>query len=125
MAQAKENLNDFINDSIEFQKNCTFQYLMYFDVLIPIEFKTKKNEAIYYRQEIAINNININEELKQLSPEFLKRDNQYDYQNNYDEESDIILNKSESSDGKNINKNLRMSSRNIHITKKSLNRLKK
>ena len=115
MAATKEHLDDFQNDSIEFQKNCTFQYLMYFDVLIPIEFKNKKNDAIYYRQEIAINNINIKEELKQLAPKYLQRTEFYGYKNNdqYDE------NNSESSDGNNYNYNhtLRISTRNIQITK--------
>ena len=97
MSATKEHLDDFQNESIEFQKNCTFQYLMYFDVLIPIELKNKKNDPIYYRQEIAINNINIKEELKQLAPKYLQRGVLYGYKNNeqYDE------NNSESSGGNN------------------------
>ena len=120
MSITKEHLEDFQNDSMKFQKSCTFQYLLYFDVLIPIELKTKKNEAIYYRQEIAINNINLKEELKQLSPKYLRKIEYYGYNNN---DSGDDLNESESSveKQKNPNKNfnlfLRMSTRNIQINK--------
>ena len=125
MSSTKEHLDDFQNESIEFQKNCTFQYLMYFDVLIPIEYKTKKNEAIYYRQEIALNNININEELKVLAPKYFQRNDFYGYKNNIENAMDEgALNKSDSSGEKgnnnnnfNYNHTLRISTRNIQIPK--------
>jgi len=125
MGITKEHFEDFQNESIDFQKKCTFQYLMYFDILIPIENKTRKNEAVYYRQEIAINNININEELKQLSPKYLQRGEYYGFKDDIENESDNGINKSESSSEKNNNKKmtieynhtLRMSTRNIQISK--------
>ena len=123
MSNTKEHINDFQNNSIEFQKNCVFQYLMYFDVLIPIEFKTKKNEAVYYRQEIALNNININDELKALAPKYIQRNDFYGYKNNNENGmEDGGLNKSDSSADKlnnnlNYNHTLRISTRNIQISK--------
>ena len=120
MSATKESFNDFQIDSLQFQKSCTFQYLLYFDVLIPIEFKTKRNEPIYYRQEIAINNINLKQEIKDLSPKYLKKNEFYGYQNNDSKEE---LKKSELSEGKtqnrnlNFNRTLRISTRNIQIPK--------
>ena len=123
MGMTKDNFEDFKKNSIEFQQNITFQYLMYFDALIPIEFKNKKNEAVYYRQEIAINNINIKEELKQLAPKFNQRNYFIRFKNN-DNESEEGQNKSESSGGRgknqkmninNLNSPLRVGIRNIQI----------
>ena len=80
MGEDKKSFDDFQNESIEFQKNCIFQYLMYFDVLIPIELKTKKNKTVYYRQELAINHINLNEEIKQAHPKFYRNDDNDDFE---------------------------------------------
>ena len=125
MGATKDQFDYFQNESVEFQRNCTFQYLMYFDVLIPIEFKTKKNDAVYYRQEIAINNIDIEEELKQLNPKYLQRSEFYGYKNNNDNDIEEG-NKSESSKGRDKGEEnnyrpyknyLRNSTRNIQIFK--------
>jgi len=128
MGDDKKSFDDFKNESIEFQKNCTFQYLMYFDVLIPIELKTKKNKTVYYRQELAINNINLNEEIKQAHPKFYRNadndgdDFEYDEFNNTEnneeqkDKSSESKNKSQSNDSKKSKKNL---------TKNKLEELKK
>ena len=107
MGDEKKQFDDFQNESVEFQKNCVFQYLMYFDVLIPIDPSKRKNETIYYRQELAINNINLNEEIKQVYPKFFGNNNgDYEFDNssdnlgpnNIEEQS----NNSKSSDNNNI-----------------------
>ena len=119
MGITKEHFDDFQNESIEFQRKCTFQYLMYFDVLIPIENKYKKNDSVYYRQEIAINNINVKEELKQLAPKYLQK-SEYFYKSQIENLSEDGLYKAESSGGNKkmeYNRNLRISTRNIQITK--------
>ena len=85
MGDEKKQFDDFQNESVEFQKNCVFQYLMYFDVLIPIDPSKRKNETIYYRQELAINNINLNEEIKQVYPKFFGNNNgDYEFDNSSD-----------------------------------------
>lgn len=56
---------------------------MYFDILIPMEFKNKRNEAVYYRQEVAINNINLKEGFKQLALKYSKKNELYNYKNNF------------------------------------------
>ena len=115
----KEHFDDFQNESIEFQKNCTFQYLMYFDVLIPIDLKNKKLEPVYYRQEIAINNINIDKELENLAPKYLQRGEYYGYKTNLNAQEEA-LNKSNINGGNNnlnYNRTLRSSGRNFQIKK--------
>ena len=97
MGDDKKQFEDYQNESIEFQKNCTFQYLMYFDVLIPLDLKIKKHEAVYYRQELAINNINLKEEIKRAHPNFFRNED-----DDYDFEDYSIHNKEEQSiDSKN------------------------
>ena len=100
MGEDKKQFEDFQNESFEFQKNCTFQYLMYFDVLIPLELKTKKHETIYYRQELAINNINLKEEIKRAHPNFFRsEDDDFDFEeysnNNIEDQSNNSKNSSE------------------------------
>ena len=100
MGEDKKQFEDFQNESFEFQKNCTFQYLMYFDVLIPLDLKTKKHETIYYRQELAINNINLKEEIKRAHPNFFRsEDDDFDFEeysnNNIEDQSNNSKNSSE------------------------------
>ena len=85
MGDEKKQFDDFQNESVEFQKNCVFQYLMYFDVLIPIDPTKRKSETIYYRQELAINNINLKEEIKESHPKFFRNNNgDYEFDNSSD-----------------------------------------
>ena len=119
MGITKEHFDDFQNESIEFQKKCTFQYLMYFDVLIPIDIKNKKLEPVYYRQEVAINNINIDKELENLAPKYLQRSEYYGYKTNMNGPEEI-LNKSNISGGNNnlnYNHTFRISGQNFQIKK--------
>ena len=84
MGEDKRQFEDFQNDSFEFQKKCTFQYLMYFDVLIPIEIKSRKSETVYYRQELAINHIDFKEAIKQSHPKFFRNNEDDDLEFNDD-----------------------------------------
>ena len=98
MGDDKKQFDDFQNESVEFQKNCTFHYLMYFDVLIPLDLKTKKHETVYYRQELAINNINLKEELKRALPNlFMNEEDEFEEysNNNIEEQSNNSKNSSE------------------------------
>ena len=104
MGEEKKQFEDFQNESIDFQKNCTFQYLMYFDVLIPIEPQLK-NDTVYYRQELAINNINLKEEIKQAHPKFYRNNDNYEFDEMSEMDINNINNIEEQSKSKNSSEN--------------------
>ena len=119
MGEDKRQFEDFQNDSFEFQKKCTFQYLMYFDVLIPIEIKSRKSETVYYRQELAINHIDFKEAIKQSHPKFFRNNEDDDLEFNDD------YNMEEQSQGsKNGSENSNMTQSNIsgQNSRKKLNK---
>ena len=119
MGEDKRQFEDFQNDSFEFQKKCTFQYLMYFDVLIPIEIKSRKSETVYYRQELAINHIDFKEAIKQSHPKFFRNNEDDDLEFNDD------YNMEEQSQGsKNDSENSNMTQSNIsgQNSRKKLNK---
>ena len=119
MGEDKRQFEDFQNDSFEFQKKCTFQYLMYFDVLIPIEIKSRKSETVYYRQELAINHIDFKEAIKQSHPKFFRNNEDDDLEFNDD------YNIEEQSQGsKNGSENSNMTQSNIsgQNSRKKLNK---
>jgi hypothetical protein len=123
-----EHFDAFKKNSIDLQQKYTFQYLMYFDVLIPKESKANRNETIFYRQEIALNNINIKEELKQLAPKY-KKSNYLNENRNDDYQFEEGYKNSSSSHGNhsniNNNQNLRINTRNIQLTKQKEGEKKK
>ena len=53
-----ETFFQYVNQTLNKQPEMTFNYLMYFDVLIP----QLNTEGVFYRQEIAINNIEFEKE---------------------------------------------------------------
>ena len=119
MGEDKRQFEDFQNDSFEFQKKCTFQYLMYFDVLIPIEIKSRKSETVYYRQELAINHIDFKEAIKQSHPKFFRNNEDDDLEFNDD------YNMEEQSQGSNNgseNSNMTQSNISGQNSRKKLNK---
>ena len=119
MGEDKRQFEDFQNDSFEFKKKCNFQYLMYFDVLIPIEIKSRKSETVYYRQELAINHIDFKEAIKQSHPKFFRNNEDDDLEFNDD------YNMEEQSQGsKNGSENSNMTQSNIsgQNSRKKLNK---
>ena len=119
MGEDKRQFEDFQNDSFEFQKKCTFQYLMYFDVLIPIEIKSRKSETVYYRQELAINHIDFKEAIKQSHPKFFRNneDDDLEFNDDYNMEE-------QSQESKNGSENSNMTQSNIsgQNSRKKLNK---
>ena len=114
MGEEKKQFEDYVNESIEFQKNCTYQYLMYFDVLIPIDPQMKKNEMVYYRQELAINNINLKEEIKQSHPKFYRnREDDYELEESIENDANNIEeDQSKSSENSQSNNSLKNTKNN-------------
>ena len=119
MGEDKRQFEDFQNDSFEFQKKCTFQYLMYFDVLIPIEIKSRKSETVYYRQELAINHIDFKEAIKQSHPKFFRNneDDDLEFNDDYNMEE-----QSQGSKNGSENSNLTQSNMSGQNSRKKLNK---
>ena len=116
MGDDKKQFEDFENESVEFQKNCAFQYLMYFDVLIPIDPNKRKNETVYYRQELAINNIDLREEIKQSHPKFFRNED-YDFEES-SEYNNLGVNNIEEQSNKNSSENDNNSQTKKNTTKR-------
>ena len=123
MGDDKKQFEDFENESIEFQKNCAFQYLMYFDVLIPIDPTKRKNETVYYRQELAINNINLREEIKQSHPKFFRNED-YDFEES-SEYNNLGANNIEEQSNKNSSENDNNTQTKKNNTTKKIDDLRK
>ena len=119
MGEDKRQFEDFQNDSFEFQKKCTFQYLMYFDVLIPIEIKSRKSETVYYRQELAINHIDFKEAIKQSHPKFFRNNEDDDLEFNDDYN---IEEQSQGSNNGSENSNMTQSNISGQNSRKKLNK---
>ena len=115
MGEDKAQFENYQNDSIEFQKNLSLQYLMYFDVLIAVDPSMRKKDTVYYRQELVVNNINLKEEIKQLGPNYYQNNeiNDYNLENNSIEGKSFVSKVSSEKDNLNDANNNKTQKKNL------------
>ena len=66
----KIEYSDFKDQSINFQLNCSYNYLLYFDVLVSISWAQTE---LYFRQELIINSIDLDKEIEELHPKYIEQ----------------------------------------------------
>ena len=98
---SEETFSSYFNETIKKQSQYEFFYLMNFDISVPIlddkiilENEYYKNNKIFYREELFINNINFEKYQENLEKEYIN-ENKIITESDEEEEKEVNINESE------------------------------